>query len=143
MGRENINRLRELVTQMDLNKFEEEHNYCDDLKDEFSDGWWSLDLTNNNEFNSDSLLKLLGYDINEENSRGSIKKLINEEDLDKIWYNLNEHFKSKGKFKYQIVINVKHKDGHYLRVLTRGKVTTWDGDKPVKMVGQIIDLSEY
>ena len=141
MRNTNINRLRELVNQMDLNKFEEDNNYAEDLKNEFSDGWWSLDLKNNNEFNSDSLFKLLGYNINELNPNNSIRHLIKPDDLDNIWFNLNEHFKSKGKIKYQLIIKLKHKDGYELRALTRGKVTVWDGSRAIKMVGQFIDLT--
>lgn len=43
---------------------------------------------------------------------------------------------------YNCEIRLIHKDGHEIWVRDTGKVITWDGDKPLVMIGTYIDISE-
>lgn len=44
---------------------------------------------------------------------------------------------------YQCIVRMKHKDGHWVYIQDRGKITEWDDTgRPVRMTGTHIDISE-
>lgn len=56
---------------------------------------------------------------------------------------LTEHFIGKSEF-YACEIRMRHRDGHWVWVLDRGKVTTWTNDgKPELMYGTHQEISNY
>ncbi len=69
-------------------------------------------------------------------------KLVHPEDLEKSYSLIQQHFEGKLPY-YQCEVRMKHKDGHWVWVLDRGKVQsrTEDG-KPLIMLGTHTDISE-
>lgn len=64
------------------------------------------------------------------------------DDLKKSSAALEAHFEGKTPF-YQCEARMKHRDGHWVWVLDRGKVFNWTDDgKPLLMFGTHIDISE-
>ncbi len=64
------------------------------------------------------------------------------EDLKKSTQLLEEHFQGKSDY-YECESRMKHKDGHWIWVLDRGKVITWTNDKkPLLMMGTHQDITD-
>ena len=87
---------------------------------------------------------ILGYTL-EELSPVSIKTwgdLCHPDDLEKSNKLLKEHFAGKTDY-YICEARMKHKDGHWVWVVDRGKVFEWSKEgKPLRATGTHIDISE-
>ncbi|SDD70874.1 PAS domain S-box-containing protein [Algoriphagus faecimaris] len=69
-------------------------------------------------------------------------KIVHPEDLNRSNEALQAHFDGKTPF-YQCEARMKHKDGHWVWVMDRGRVFSWTIDgKPELMFGTHIDISE-
>jgi PAS domain S-box-containing protein len=88
--------------------------------------------------------EIVGYTL-EELSPVSIDTWINishPDDLKRSDGLLKKHF-SKQSPAYECEVRVRHKDGHWVWVLDRGKVVEWDNnDLPVRMTGTHLDITE-
>nr|WP_320115589.1 diguanylate cyclase [uncultured Desulfuromonas sp.] len=86
----------------------------------------------------------LGYHL-EELSPASVKtweKFCHPEDLKKAYRALKRHFSGREPY-YQCEIRLKHKDGHWVWILDRGKVSIWtDEGDPLLMFGTHMDISD-
>jgi PAS domain S-box-containing protein len=68
--------------------------------------------------------------------------LAHPEDLEKSGALLHQHMEGKLPY-YQCESRMRHKDGHWIWVLDRGKVFTWTADgKPLMMYGTHSDITE-
>ncbi len=64
------------------------------------------------------------------------------DDLHQVREQLDRHFKGETPI-YESEHRVRHKDGHWVRVLGRGKIVEWDGTgNPVHAVGTALDITE-
>ncbi len=69
-------------------------------------------------------------------------RLLQHDDLDRCNFLLQEHFDGRSEF-YEAEVAMAHKQGHWVWVLTRGKVSTWTADgKPLLMAGTHMDITE-
>lgn len=69
-------------------------------------------------------------------------KLTHSEDIHRSNQMLQAHFEGKREL-YECEVRMLHKEGHWVWVLDRGKVTEWDADqRPVRMLGTHIDISD-
>lgn len=92
----------------------------------FSHQWWSMIGYRDNEFPSDSkLLKLLMHPDD-----------INNFDL------ILEDALLNNKTGYEVEFRLKHKNGHYVPVLSRGFILRDQNNKPVRISGTNSDLTE-
>jgi len=86
----------------------------------------------------------IGYQL-DELTPASIKtweKFCHPEDLKKAYRALKRHFSGREPF-YQCEIRLKHKNGHWVWILDRGKVSVWTDDgAPLRMFGTHTDISE-
>ena len=92
---------------------------------------------------SPELIKHLGFD-NDELSYDfkHYKELVYKDDLNELNSEISKHFESKGEYKFKSITRYKHKDGHTVKILSRGSVIEWDVNKnPVRMVGTHIDIT--
>jgi diguanylate cyclase (GGDEF)-like protein/PAS domain S-box-containing protein len=70
------------------------------------------------------------------------KRLAHPEDALESDRLLEAHFRGESEF-YECEIRVRHKDGHWIWVLDRGKVTEWDEEgRPLMMFGTHADVTE-
>ncbi len=86
------------------------------------DGIWDWNLITNSVYYSPQWKAMLGYQDSEIGEKiEEWESRIHPEDLDKTLNELRKHLKKKNKV-YESMHRVKHKDGHYLWVLSRGMV---------------------
>ncbi|MFO7815696.1 MAG: PAS domain S-box protein [Halanaerobiales bacterium] len=88
--------------------------------------------------------ELIGYKL-EELSPTSIetwKKFTHPDDLEKCEEILEKHFQGVID-QYKVEIRMEHREGHWIWVLTQGKVISWTDDgEPLKMFGTHLDITE-
>jgi PAS domain S-box-containing protein len=88
--------------------------------------------------------EILGYTLDElaPTSIATWRDLFHPDDLRRADQLLEEHFAGQSDL-YECEARMRHKDGHWVWVLERGKVAEWDGDgRPLRMVGTQLDVSE-
>lgn len=86
---------------------------------------------------------IIGYTLDElsPTSIDTWLKYTHPEDLEKSNSALEAHFKGESDY-YTIECRMKHKDGHWVWVIDRGKVISWTADgKPLWMFGTHVDIS--
>jgi len=92
---------------------------------------------------NDSWAQICGYTL-QELEPISIKtwdNLVHSDDLNKSYKLLQNHFSGKAPA-YECEIRMKHRDGRWIWILDRGKVTEWDTEgKPVRMAGTHVDIT--
>ena len=118
----------------------------DTIEDCTADGWWDWHIKEDYEYMSPRFWKILGYDKDKDEITDhptSWQNKMFKEDLAKALQKYDEHIKSKGKTPYILEARYKHRDGHTIWVICRGRVILWDdnGD-PVRMVGVHIDITK-
>ena len=106
-------------------------------------GTWEWNVqTGETTFNS-RWAEHLGYRL-EELSPVSIKtwrELTHPEDMKKALRALQRHFSGREQY-YECEIRLKHKQGHWVWILDRGKVSVWTDDgAPLMMFGTHMDIS--
>jgi PAS domain S-box-containing protein len=87
--------------------------------------------------------EIVGYTIEELSpvTIDSVRKYIHPADLQKFEDHLDQVFKKKLAV-YDVEYRIKHKQGHWVWVQDRGKVTAWDADgNPELMYGTLVDIS--
>lgn len=108
-----------------------------------TDGVWDWNLENNEIFYSPNWKKMLGYQVNEVENKFSLwEKLTHPDDMNKAWENLNQYLEGKTtQFNQQF--RMKHKNGHWVSILSRAVVTHFDEHgKPKRIIGTHVDISE-
>lgn len=108
-------------------------------------GLWELDVKNRNVIFNEEWATMLGYTLDELtpiNLDIYIKKFIHNDDINKMNKSIERCF-SKELEKYECEIRFKHKNGDWLWMLDRGKVTEWDeNNNPIRMCGIQMNISE-
>jgi PAS domain S-box-containing protein len=85
--------------------------------------------------------ELLGYKNNEiKPSNETLKQLIHPDDVEMAYKIMGEHLVKKGRF--EIELRYKTKSGQYKWFLAAGLTKFDENNKPVRMVGSIIDIDE-
>lgn len=124
-------------------KSEMERNILEIILEDTLSGYWDWNIENETVYFSPSFKKMFGYENDEiENSNESWKKLIFQEDLQKLKYNFNRHVESQGRVAYYNEVRYHHKDGSIVWVICSGRVIEWSPEnKPLKMVGCHINIT--
>ena len=88
--------------------------------------------------------EIIGYSLDEisPTSIGTWNKFAHPHDLSVGEALINQHFNHELEY-YEVEIRMKHKNGHWVWVLDRGKVTEWSEDgKPILMQGTHQDITQ-
>ena len=111
--------------------------------DSINDGVWEWDLKTNKAFFSDKYYTMLGYLPGDfEACFESWEKMVHPDDVEEAKRIIKLHFENKLEA-YEIEFRMKTKSGDYKWILGRGKVYERDDeDKPMKVVGTHVDISE-
>lgn len=87
--------------------------------------------------------EIAGYTLDELRpvSLATWDRLIHPDDVKVFEKALERHFSGEAKY-YECEVRVRHKDGHWVWILDRGKVMEWSSDgKPERMFGTHSDIS--
>ncbi|MEA3383365.1 MAG: PAS domain-containing protein [Campylobacterota bacterium] len=107
-----------------------------------SDGLWDLDISTNKTYFSPRWKEMLGYSEYEiENSFFTWLELLHPDDLEQASKDIDKAI-TKQKEKYENIHRLKHKDGHWVWILNRGKVVFNDEGKAIRMVGFHTDITK-
>ncbi|SIS53805.1 two-component system, chemotaxis family, CheB/CheR fusion protein [Zobellia uliginosa] len=108
-----------------------------------TDSFWDLNIPDNSYYVSRSISEVLGY--REDEIEETIKfwsTLAHPEDLQAQREAMQKHIESQGKVPYAVETRYKHKLGHYVTLLVRGKLMEWTEDgQPKRMIGTTTDVS--
>ncbi|TGN19394.1 PAS domain S-box protein [Leptospira idonii] len=107
-------------------------------------GAWEWNLTTGETLFDERWAAMLGYKLEELGEAGfnTLEKFTFEEDLERINRIIEKHIAGEIPY-YEAEFRVKHKLGHTVWVLDRGKITKWSEDrKPLLMSGTQQDISD-
>lgn len=105
-------------------------------------GLWDWDIINNKVYFSPQWKSMLGYKDNEvENDFSGWKNLWHPEDAVMIENAVNDYIQMKTAI-YEVVHRLRHKDGSWHWILTRGDIHRDAAGNPIRWVGTNIDITE-
>jgi len=105
-------------------------------------GVWDWNLVTNQVYFSPTWKNMIGYQENElKNAITTWENLLHPDDLQDAFSHLDNYFNDTTN-KYELEFRLKHKDGHYVHILSRGSGVKGDDGKYQRLTGTHIDLSE-
>ena len=105
-------------------------------------GVWDWNLKTNEMYFSPTWKEMLGYSINElENNLKTLEGLLHPDDLQKSFTHLDEYIQGNIN-KYELEYRLKHKDGSYVHMLSRGSGIKNEEGEYERITGTNIDLTE-
>ncbi len=106
------------------------------------DGVWDWDLVEDTIYFSKRWKEMLGYDENElKNEFQEWQSRIHPDDMKQTFADFEANISGKTE-QYENLHRLKHKDGHWVWVLGRGKTIFDEEGRPVRMLGTHTDVSE-
>ncbi len=107
-----------------------------------SDGIWDWNLISNAIYYSPGWKSMLGYADDEiKNEFSEWERLTDPEDLEKTWQMLDEHISGK-RDRFEIEFKMRHKDGHWVDILSRANAVFDQNGKAIRLIGTHVDISE-
>lgn len=107
-----------------------------------NDGIWDWNILNNSIYFSPRWKEMLGYSDDElVNEVPTWTERIHPDDAEATWANANEHINSATEY-YEDIHRLKHKDGHWVWILAKGKALYDSSGKAIRMIGTHTDISE-
>ncbi|WP_051676904.1 PAS domain-containing protein [Maridesulfovibrio frigidus] len=126
-------------SERSLQLSEERFSYAMDATD---DGIYDWDLNSNEVYFSPAWKSMLGYTYNElPNDLSVWERLTSPEDFKLAW-DLIEKLLNKEQDKFKIEFKMKHKQGHWVNILSRAKAFFNEQGEVVRVVGTHIDVTE-
>ena len=106
-----------------------------------NDGVWDWDIVNNSVYFSPRWKEMIGYGDHElENSIESWTDHLHPDDIKKVWEDVNKNINRETEY-YENTHRLKHKEGHWVWILDRGKVQFNVQGKAIRMIGTHTDIS--
>lgn len=107
-----------------------------------NDGIWDWNVKTNEVFYSSKWKEMIGYRDDElENNFDSFDHNIHPDDREHVMTVLNNYFEQKID-SYSVEFRFRHKLGHYIWILARGKALRDENGKPYRMAGSHSDITE-
>ncbi|MBU2887546.1 PAS domain S-box protein [Gilvimarinus agarilyticus] len=108
-------------------------------------GIWDWNITTNTTMFNQRWAEIIGYDLEElqPTNFNTWDKFVHPDDQDVAHQVLNAYWQGETT-QYTCEIRMRHKEGHWVWVLTTGQVVEWgDSGDPIRMVGTHLDISEH
>jgi len=106
-----------------------------------NDGIWDWNILTHEDYLSPRWKEIVGYAENElSNNESTFFDLIHPDDKDMVAQALTRHFDSREPF--LVEMRLRHKDGSYRWILSRGEAARDAKGRPVRMLGSITDITE-
>ena len=132
---------QELINQMTKKQQELAERYKLAI-DGSNDGLWDWNLVSNEVYFSKRWKAMLGYKADElENALQTWEKLIHPDDVEKAELDIMNNQKAITK-RYENIHRLKHKDGHWVWILDKGKTFFDAKGKAIRMLGFHTDITE-
>ncbi|MGF1463804.1 MAG: ATP-binding protein [Maricaulaceae bacterium] len=104
-----------------------------------SDGYWELDIPQDNLFCSDRFLELLNFDASLGTlSSADLREMVHPDDVQDVWARTVNHFKTRAPFAVQF--RMKNRHGNYRWFRARGQAVWNDTGRAVRIAGTISDI---
>jgi len=107
-------------------------------------GTWVWNFQTNKITYNEKWASILGYTLNELKplNTDTWKKLAHPDDIEKVISSLNNYLDGKSEY-YECRFRMKHKEGHWLWILDKGKIITDENNGEAKiMTGMHLDVTE-
>jgi PAS domain S-box-containing protein len=126
-------------TEMALKESEERFKLA---MESVNDGLYDWNLKTNEIYYSPVWKSLLGYADDELPNDFSVwEKLTDPNDVERSWKMQNELINRK-KDRFEIEFKMKHKDGHWVDILSRAKAIFNEENEAIKIIGTHVDITE-
>ncbi len=136
----------DITAEMEVeHRLEEQEHMFSEIIEATNVGTWEWQILEGKVKTNERLMTMLGYDPSTEHVRNinKLKGLFHPDDLEQFEAEVKKHFNGAIDF-YQMEIRMRHKDGRWVWVLDRGKVTKWTKDhQPLAMVAAQTDISYF
>ncbi len=107
-----------------------------------NDGLFDWNLETNEIYYSPAWKRIIGYEEHELPNDFSVwESTINKKDIRKSW-ELQQKLISKQTDRFVLEFKMKHKDGHYVDILSRAEAIFNENGKAIRIVGTHTDISE-
>jgi PAS domain S-box-containing protein len=121
-----------------LKESEERYNLAMDAS---RDGVYEWDLETREIYYSPGWKRMLGYEPDELPDDFSVwEKLTRPEDVEKSWQIMTEVVEGKRE-RFEVEFQMRHKDGHWIHILSRSNIYKDVNGKPVRVVGTHVDIT--
>lgn len=108
-----------------------------------TDGIWDWELSSNEVYFSPSWKAMIGFQPEElENSFETWKTKVHPDDIDAALIAIDQYLSGDTE-RYEIEFRMQHKDGHFVDILSRGKLIRDDQGNPARLVGTHVDMSSH
>lgn len=107
-----------------------------------NDGIWDWNILDNSVYFSPRWKEMIGYSDDElANEFETWTQHVHPDDYDEAWGSAEENINSE-KDNYESIYRFKHRDGHWLWILDRGKTLYDSNGIAIRMIGTHTDISE-
>jgi PAS domain S-box-containing protein len=106
------------------------------------DGLYDWDLSNNKVLFSSGWKSMIGYADDEiSNKLSEWERLVHPDEKKRVLDAVNNFISGKNK-EYKVEMRMKHKDGHWVHVLSRGDIIRDRDKKPWRLIGTHVDITD-
>ena len=107
-----------------------------------NDGLWDWKINSNYIYYSPRWKSMLGYESDDiPNVIDAYKELLHPDDVEKTFTLFNDYISGR-RNKYSIEYRMRHQDGHYVDILSRGFGVKNNKGEMIRLVGTHVDISE-
>ena len=107
-----------------------------------NDGLWDWNIIDNSVYFSPRWKEMLGYSDHEiPNEFSTWEDRVHPDELEAVLLKVQENIDGKTDY-YEVVNRLKHKDGHWVWILDRGKAIYDEDGKAVRMIGTHTDITD-
>jgi len=107
-----------------------------------NDGVWDWNIIDNSVYFSPRWKEILGYSDNElSNEVPTWAERIHPNDAEKAWEDIYKNVNKETEY-YENIHRLKHKDGHWVWILDRGKALYGENGEAIRMIGTHTDITK-